>query len=97
MSSSLASILLIDVKSRRIVPYSSRTVIYLILSYRWGNAKQDLPDAGCAGTILGKLSKTMEDYITFVKDLGRRYLWVDSVCTNQNDKVQKLQQISIMG
>ena len=92
----IQTIRLIDTRSRLIVPYSPQTSEYLALSYVWGAAEQNIPNAGQPGTLLEKLCPTIEDALTFTNDLGKQYLWVDSVCINQSDVDQKLQQISIM-
>lgn len=92
----LKAIRLVDVFSRRIVMYSADTKDYVALSYVWGGAKQDFPGSGKFGTKLGTLPKTIEDAIEVVKGLNMRYLWIDSVCINQRDKVDKHQQIGIM-
>ena len=52
----------------------------MALSYVWGDAKQDIPDAGKQDTKLGKLPQTIEDALTLVKAMGKEYLWVDSIC-----------------
>ncbi|KAL8728422.1 MAG: hypothetical protein Q9181_005354, partial [Wetmoreana brouardii] len=92
----LESMCLIDAKSRCIVRYSSQTSTYLALSYGWGDALQDIPGSGRPGTELGVLPRTIEDALALVKDLRQRYLWVDSICIDQKNEAQKLQQIGIM-
>ncbi|MCJ1327002.1 hypothetical protein MMC10_003668 [Thelotrema lepadinum] len=95
-SHGLQIICLIDVELRRIVSYSSETHSYLALSYVWGNVVQDFPGAGRVGTELGSLPQTIEDALSLAKDLGHRYLWVDSVCIDQKNEDQKLRQIEVM-
>ncbi|KAI9695283.1 MAG: hypothetical protein M1820_008745 [Bogoriella megaspora] len=89
-------ITLIDVESRKLVSFPPGGCEYLALSYVWGDADQQVSGAGVSGTRLGKLAKTIEDAMTFVKMLGKRYLWVDSVCIQQENHAEKLAQIGIM-
>lgn len=96
ISADLHKICLIDVKSRRLVTYSSRTSEYLALTYVWGKGAQHVLGAGIPGTLLGKLPRTIEDAIAFTEDLGTRYLWVDLVCIDQSNEVKRFEQISIM-
>ncbi len=86
----LKSISLIDVHARATVPYKTG-VEYLCLSYVWGNIVQGTHRLG---ETLGQLPATLEDAITVVKALGKRYLWVDSVCTVASRKDCWLIQIS---
>ncbi|KAL9041076.1 MAG: hypothetical protein Q9214_004238 [Letrouitia sp. 1 TL-2023] len=95
-SADLHKICLIDVKSRRLVTYSSRTSEYLALTYVWGKGAQHVPGAGMPGTLFGELPRTIEDAIAFTEDLGTRYLWVDLVCIDQNNEAKRFEQISIM-
>ena len=93
----LKLVCLIDAKSRRLVPYSTQTSDYLALSYRWGKTAQDYSFAGKPGEKVQPLPQTIEDALKFVKDIGQRYLWVDSVCIDQSDEASKLRQIGVMG
>ena len=74
----LVGIRLIDVDKKRLVRYPrSATREYFCLSYVWGNVKQP----GCSlGKLPQELPATIADSIELVKSLGRKYLWVDSVC-----------------
>ena len=96
MSPNLIHIRLIDVEARRIVMYSSKTEIYLALSYVWGKGKYCVAGAGLPGTELGPLPKTIEDSLALTKALGKRYLWVDQACIQQNNESEKLKQIEMM-
>ena len=96
VSHNLGRIMLIDVEARRIVNYQSENGIYLTLSYVWGNGEQCVTGAGLPGTKLRTLPRTIEDALSFTKDLGMRYLWVDLVCIEQSDEAKKLEQIGIM-
>ena len=66
------------------------------MSYVRGGFEQIITNAGRPGTALTELPRTVEDAINFVKLLGKQYLWVDSVCINQHNFNEKLQQIGIM-
>ncbi|KAF2236465.1 HET-domain-containing protein [Viridothelium virens] len=97
-SDELKAICLIDVHQRKIVGYSNKSKEYLALSYVWGNVEQYVPGAGKADsdTILGNLPQIVEDALLVTNQLGKKYLWVDSICIDQTDKVQKAHQIAIM-
>ncbi|KAF4635627.1 hypothetical protein G7Y89_g2460 [Cudoniella acicularis] len=89
---SLESMRLIDVHTRVIVPYKEG-IEYICLSYVWGDIKQETYRLG---ETLRKLPNTFEDAITVVKALGKRYLWVDSVCIEQHNNPHKEDQIRKM-
>ena len=95
-SEKLENISLIDVNFRQITSYPSQKCDYLALSYVWGGFEQIIPNAGRPGTALTGLPRTVEDAISFVKMLGKQFLWVDSVCIDQNNSDEKLQQMGIM-
>ncbi|KAF4635082.1 hypothetical protein G7Y89_g3009 [Cudoniella acicularis] len=93
-SPNLASIHLIDVDTRTLVPYpSDKLVDYVALSYVWGQTeeKRYIP-----GPLPGDLPATIEDAIRVTQNLQKRYLWVDYVCIDQHVIPKKLQQIGIM-
>ena len=92
----LKLICLVDAESGRLVPYSTQTSDYLALSYKWGKTKQDFSFAGKPGYKVHSLPQTIEDALKFVKDIGQRYLWVDSLCIDQSDEASKLRQIGLM-
>ena len=74
----LQGIRLIDVlEPRKIINYPERGCEYVALSYVWGGVAQK---SFSLGSILGRLPQTIEDAIACVRILGKRYLWVDSVC-----------------
>ncbi len=95
-SEDIRKIFLIDVSSRHITSYPSEKCEYLALSYVWGEFKQDIPNAGRPGTALEKVPRTVEDAMSLVKELGKQYLWVDSICINQSDEDEKLEHMGIM-
>ena len=77
---------------------------FVALSYVWGissaspeNAlmrsnKQALEADGG----LGQIPRTVEDAMTICERLGRRYLWVDRFCIQQDEKQEKQQQMNAM-
>ena len=87
---------LVDVEAMRIIdaPQSCR---YLALSYVWGiskddrlvlnlNNKQALAKPHALRARWHNIPKTMSSAMKLVKDLGERYLWVDSLCLVQDDE-----------
>ena len=48
------------------------------------------------GDRLKELPQTLEDSIIFTKNLGKRYLWADSLCIDQGDHSEKDDQIQRM-
>ena len=90
----LQGIRLIDVlEPRKIINYPERGCEYVALSYVWGGVDQK---SFTLGSTLGRLPQTIEDAIACVRILGKRYLWVDSVCIDQSDEKEKLDQIGRM-
>jgi hypothetical protein len=80
------SISLIDVHTRRVVPYPGRQsepCDFLALSYVWGKSMQ--PSVLKSGRLPRTIPLTISDSMTVVKRLGKRYLWVDSICINQSN------------
>lgn len=92
-SDGLHDILLLDVPSRTLVRYPQEGCQYLALSYVWGPISQQSFEVGSS---LTNLPQTIEDAVTLTLQLGKRYLWVDSLCINQRDEVEKHQQIEKM-
>ena len=90
----LQGIRLIDVlKPRKIINYPGRGCEYVALSYVWGGVAQK---SFKLGSTLGRLPQTIEDAIACVRILGKRYLWVDSVCIDQSNEIEKRDQIGRM-
>lgn len=91
----LEEVRLLDVYSRKIVPFPKHDVEYVSLSYVWGPITQR--SFGTGDELRGeKLPKTIEDAIWFTRHLGKRYLWVDSICINQSNAGDKANQIEKM-
>ena len=84
---------LVDVQEREIVRHPGDDCDYVALSYVWGEVKQSRYQ--CGDHVEG-LPQTIEDSITFTKNLGKRYLWVDSLCIDQQDHANKDDQIQRM-
>jgi hypothetical protein len=92
----------IDVRTRTIVrtPPNCR---FIALSYVWGVGNH-FRASKLSESIhrvlfprrLPPLPGTIEDAITAVKRLNERYLWVDSLCINQDDPEEKATQIKLM-
>jgi hypothetical protein len=96
-SNPLASISLIDVEARRVIPYpidSNPTCRYFALSYTWGGVA---PAAVRKSELLPEnLPHTIADSISFTRNLGIKYLWVDALCIDQSNSDEMEAQISIM-
>lgn len=78
---------------------------YLALSYVWGHSKTlrntkdisiDLETGAGLSERLEELPKTIRDAIELARELGERYLWVDSLCIIQDDDEDKANQITAM-
>ncbi|OAA65776.1 Heterokaryon incompatibility [Niveomyces insectorum RCEF 264] len=105
-SDRLRGIRLIDVETRSLVTYPVAAAAtaaaattpgkppFLALSYVWGATKQ--PRCPQTGPLPHELPRTIVDSMQLTRRLGVRYLWVDSVCIDQGDTVDKQQQISLM-
>lgn len=90
----LQGIRLIDVmEPHTVICYPERGCEYVALSYVWGGVVQK---SFRLGSILPRLPQTIEDAIACVRSLGKRYLWVDSVCIDQLDGKEKRDQIGRM-
>ena len=78
---------------------------YLALSYVWGHGKtfrntedlrRDLEVEGGLSKRLEELPETIKDAMDLVRELGERYLWVDSLCIIQDNNQDKADQITAM-
>ena len=99
----------IDVKSENpslrlrdtVYPASTTAELYVALSYCWGGeqdcktTKATLPDR-YVGIPWASLPKTIQDAVTVTRELGIRFLWVDSLCIVQDDEDDKETQIPEM-
>lgn len=95
---------LIDVQRMCIVEGNNDSR-YLALSYVWGHSKtlrntkgirHDLETAAGFSEKFKQIPKTIKDAINLVRELGERFLWVDSLCIIQDDDEDKANQITAM-
>ena len=93
---------LIDVVEERVVESSIRCR-FLALSYVWGgyqkfqSTKQNQSFLGQRCSLRDtELPLTIRDAIDLVREIGERYLWVDSLCITQDDDDYKMGQIRLM-
>ncbi|KAN0099764.1 Heterokaryon incompatibility protein (HET) domain containing protein [Hyaloscypha variabilis] len=89
----LEEIRLIEIESRKVVEYPGPECEYVALSYVWGGVTQGNYKLG---DTLQTLPKTLEDALLFTRRLGKRYVWIDSVCIDQSDEKDKANQIDRM-
>ncbi|KAI9729556.1 MAG: hypothetical protein M1834_006752 [Cirrosporium novae-zelandiae] len=89
-SEKLLSSRVIDILSRRVVPYPAHCE-YVALSYVWGEVKPE--DVSLK---FEKLPQTIEDAIKVTKGLGKQYLWVDALCVDQTPTDSQAYQLKIM-
>lgn len=84
----------IDVHQDRVVK-ATADCAYLALSYVFGTANTvDVPASGLFNR--QALPLTIRDAIVACEAIGMRYLWIDQLCIQQSDAVDKLQQINLM-
>ncbi|CAF9932643.1 MAG: hypothetical protein HETSPECPRED_008410 [Heterodermia speciosa] len=68
---------------------------YLALSYVWGSGSQAKSKAALRNTLpeysfsFSEASPTVQDAVRVVRNLGRKYLWVDKYCINQNEVAEQ--------
>ena len=100
---------LIDVKEWRLVELhhkDTRLCRYVALSYIWGEAKNFTLNEKTTTQLHSKFGlvpclkqwvpKTIRDAILVVQRMGERYLWVDALCIQQDDRLEKHAQIASM-
>lgn len=76
--------------------------IYMTLSHCWGPSQlitttQETIKERIAGIDLEDLTKTFQDAVSLTRNLGIRYLWIDSLCIIQLDKADWEIEASKMG
>lgn len=69
---------------------------YLTLSHSWGKLEQIVLDKyltyncnlreKCRGIVWADLPRTFQDAVTITRQLGMRFLWIDSICIIQRHK-----------
>ncbi|KAI9653237.1 MAG: hypothetical protein M1821_007668 [Bathelium mastoideum] len=84
----LPSIFFLDCVREAIVP-GNLSDQYLALSYVWGRQKEEVDDKSTDFFSLQDAPLTIRDAAKVVLALGRRYLWVDRYCIDQNNALQK--------
>ena len=68
---------------------------YLALSYVWGSSTQANSQAAVRKSLaedsfsFNEASPTVQDAVRVVRNLGRKYLWVDKYCINHNDMAEQ--------
>lgn len=98
-----ANLKLIDVLNECLVDYEDEYE-FLTLSYVWGKnaSKEERWDKIKQSLAEGKfpdhriMPQTILDAIAVTKELGKRYLWVDLLCINQSNDIEKADQIQYM-
>jgi Heterokaryon incompatibility protein (HET) len=75
---------------------------YMTLSHRWGptdfiTTTEDTFKQRIAGILLADLPQTFKDAVSLTRNLGIRYLWIDSLCIKQNNKEDWENEASKMG
>jgi hypothetical protein len=90
----LPNLKLVEVSTRKIVQLPKRPFDYIALSYVWGGVTQ--PSFQLGSELKEKLPQTIEDTIDLVRELGKQFLWVDSLCIDQKDDKDKEKQIMAM-
>lgn len=91
-----------DVHSNQVV-VAPHGCDYISLSYVWGNASQfqlqtkDIDqNSNIAQVEPMRCSKTIQDAIKITRELGERYLWVDTLCIPQDNDVERKNTIHAM-
>lgn len=72
------------------------TSTYEAISYVWGSSVRDR-EILCDGKALNITTNLFEVLQTFRLPDKPRSLWADSICINQNDVIERAEQVAIMG
>ncbi|KAI2629519.1 heterokaryon incompatibility protein-domain-containing protein [Hypoxylon sp. NC1633] len=100
-----STIRLIDVEERRIVLDTRQEREYVALSYVWGASTQGSLTSHTFKRFSSPngipedpdtIPQTILDTIRLVRDIGFRYLWIDSLCILQDDDRDKLRHFPHM-
>jgi hypothetical protein len=95
----------VDVVDMKIKEVKAEKIRYLALSYVWGDTQSlQLLNTNVAHLMISHslqshlthLSKVVKNAITFTREIGERFLWVDALCICQDDPSTKHGQISAM-
>jgi hypothetical protein len=78
---------------------------YVALSYVWGTSKSSFTvkanlnermKPGGLTAVIDQISAVILDAISLTRDIGERYMWIDSLCIVQDDSTSKQEAISKM-
>lgn len=84
-----------DLRTRLITASLNSSPPYEAISYTWGDLSDTVP-LNCNGAIVS-IPRNLESGLKRLRLSTRpRYVWADSVCTNQKDVPERSQQVSIM-
>ncbi|KAG1730528.1 heterokaryon incompatibility protein-domain-containing protein, partial [Suillus paluster] len=94
---------MVDVVSMAVVP-APPACRYVALSYMWGGigaeywtTKDNIAERSTPGGLkTAHFPETITDSIQLVRQLGERYLWIDTLCIIQDDMEDKIYQINAM-
>lgn len=101
---SVSQFRLIDVVNECVVE-ADRSFVYICLSYVWGEAKplrlssanmKRLVRPGGLGRRWADVPRTFRDAISVSKAIGVRYVWIDALCIQHDDKKNLAHQIGNM-
>ncbi|KAM7213763.1 Heterokaryon incompatibility protein (HET) domain containing protein [Rhypophila decipiens] len=76
---------------------------YITLSHRWGpsttqaRTKRANISSRRTALLLTSLPQTFQDAVTVTRQLGKRYLWIDSLCLVQDDPLDVARELKVMG
>ncbi|KAH7084222.1 heterokaryon incompatibility protein-domain-containing protein [Paraphoma chrysanthemicola] len=84
----LPGLRVIDCTTRSVVPAPTRCK-YVALSYVWGKSSDKSAASSYELPSWELMPLTIKDAIICTQALGRRYLWVDRYCIDQNDEETK--------
>jgi hypothetical protein len=69
---------------------------YFALSYAWG-PRDGILKRIVIGSVTCNVSKTVEEALRRLRDLkGELWIWVDQICINQEDDIEKSGQVKLM-
>ncbi|KAG2135981.1 heterokaryon incompatibility protein-domain-containing protein [Suillus clintonianus] len=94
---------MVDVVSMAVVP-APPACRYVALSYMWGGigaeywtTKDNIGERSTPGGLnMANVPDTIVDSIQLVRQLGERYIWIDTLCIIQDDLKDKIKQIHAM-
>ncbi|CAH0024655.1 unnamed protein product [Clonostachys rhizophaga] len=94
----------VDVLERRVIQAVPDEVTWTALSYCWGGPQEhalqasNLEEYQLPGALRDDmLPAGIVDAMTLVRALGERYIWIDSLCIVQDDDMDKLEFLPMMG